>query len=175
MFAKSRASEGGWALPTVLGGIMVLALIAVGVATQVRSELKAGALEPEVAQGQAMVMAALNEVAQAAKNTPAVPGFASSAPNPTQAPPAGWQPCTPIPVDAAKPEGAAYCSDVLQRVSRSVRIGNVSVTRYQVPVAVRWRMKATETPRVAYAWLIIVPADPTNVTVYYYHRWCRVK
>lgn len=166
---RDRSGERGWALPTVLAAILLLVAIAIGVASQVRSELRAAALEPGIAQGQTLVEAALNEVAQAARGNST---YGLSAPDPTKAPPSGWAPCVPIPVNAAEPNGPAYCTDLLKRTPRAVVYRTTPVTYDQIPVAVRWRLNRSETPRTTYAWVIIQPAD---VLVYYNQRWCRVK
>lgn len=164
---------------TVLGAIMVLTLLAVGAAAQVRSQLRAAREEPNVAQVQMLVWSGLNEAARLARQDPA--NFGTTAPNPAAPQPAGWQPCTP----EASPAGIGYvCFDLLQRRQDWVAFETSTYELAQVPVAVRWKLRASDTTKTDYGWVVLevgydmdgnVVWDPNRIWVYFYHQWCRPK
>lgn len=159
------------ALVTVMGAVLVLAMIGAGVALQAKSELRAGRLEPDVAQAQTLIWSGLQDAARQAANSGT---FATGAPDPALSPASqGFTPCVPTAQGSPDPTGPSYCVDVLKRTTRFITIANANQSRDIVPVAVRWRVRESDPVRTAYGWLVIIP--PTNVTVYYNHTWCRPK
>jgi len=159
------------ALITVMGAVLILAIIGAGVALQAKSELRAGRLEPDVAQAQVLIWSGIQDVARQAANSAT---FASGAPSPALSPASqGFAPCVPTAQGSPDPTGPSYCVDVLRRTNRPITIGNSGLSRDIIPVSVRWRVRESDPVRTAFAWLVIDAAN--NVSVYYNHIWCRPK
>lgn len=179
-------NQAGIALPTVLVAILFMTLLAAGVAHQAKSEMQAGRLEGDVAQVHALLSSAVDEASLMAWSNPNFANPYSGFPSHSSAPPAGWQPCSPVAVDSSDPDGPQYCLDFLQRTETiSVRFhstnSNCNSTPYDcavVPMRVRWRLKAGEPIEETYGWMFVQFTDTTksvvaNVRSYFDHKWCR--
>lgn len=168
LLTRIRNDQGGMALVTVLGVILVLMAIAVGIVTQVRPQLRVVRFEQDIVQLKLLVQSGMNEAVQKAKND--LEGFIGSAPDPTQPTPQGWQPCTPSPIDSQRPLGPAYCLDVVQLKPIQFREHGLPQEVLQIPFAIRWRLRDGDQVGVSYGWLNI--GDSGDVKPYYMHRWC---
>jgi hypothetical protein len=176
-YGRRLRGQRGVALPTVLAAILVLTLIVAAMASRVRATLRAASLDADVAQRQALVHAAFNEVAMRFDLTHPESydddgdGVAEGAPDPTQPKPPGWQPCSPRPIDPAVPDGPAYCAHVLYPVYSLVTVEETAEATSQVPVMVRWRLRSSDSVNETFGWILYDP--DRDVHVYYHHIWCR--
>lgn len=166
----------GFALPLVLAALAILSLVAVTAAAQVRAEIRTVQLQPQVQHGQHLVRAAVLEAVRQAQRHP---NLAVDAPDPARSPEEqGFQPCQPVPISPADPNGPAYCFDLLRSAVRMVALPKntaphtlVYQARTTIPVSVRWQSNSAGEVQTGFAWLLIDEAG--KVTAYHAHHWCR--
>lgn len=183
-FASSR--EQGLALPTVLATIAVLLIIGAAVAAQAKSELKAGKLEQDVSQVQAILTSAMDEASFTAWSDPTFGTDVTRFPDPIEPVPAGYQPCTPESMNPSDLTGPQYCIDYLRRSDTvTVRVGSSNMncsTRKdcgEIPIRIRYKLKAADTEtRQVLGWLFIQFTNTNknqvrSVRTYFDHKWCR--
>lgn len=184
-FASS--DQGGYALPTVLTAILVMLVMGAAVTAQAVSELRAGRLERDVAQKHIIINSAMDEASLLAWSDPDFGEDMAAFPDPTEAVPATWQPCTPQPMDPLDPNGPQYCVDYLRRNdTTTVRVGgttlNCATTGHcgVIPVRIRYMLTASAagSPHSEFGWLVVQFTNSTrnqvrSVRTYFEHEWCR--
>lgn len=172
-FVSHLPDQQGSALVVVMGFLLIFTLVIVGIAGQIRAQLRATVLDREVAKAQTFDATVLqyeamkfqNELTASAGDTTGVMSLIQGTP------PAN---CTP------QNEGLEFhhCAMRFPGVL-GVRFDTTDYPLWQVPVKIQWLRTATDT-RSSQGWLIVYyqPADTQNpgpevVYVLQDRTWCK--
>lgn len=176
-------SRQGFALPAVMGAILVIVALITGVLVQARAALRLARLDSDVVQSQTVVWSALQQAAaeiQAnvqANGTVAVDAYLNGGLNPAVAP-AQWPTCT---LQTLPDSEVEMCTDWFTAMAGSPDWGVLEVgsawpgdVLTQIPIVIFWRLNAADEVKASYGW-VLVDSTPQVVYVLADHQWCRVK